>query len=290
MVGGAERLGDAHRVANHVLVFLQLTRRAVAQQTGGLLPYLTVRENILAVLETRKDMNKSQRLELADDLLSEFSIQALADNAAISLSGGERRRLEIARALVTDPALIMLDEPFSAQDLQLRDRLLMLVKRHHEQHGLTTLIGTEDPRLALRMADRVAVLQEGRVEQVGTPRELYDRPASRQVASSLGRANLLDGEVEYAGEQPLFRTAGGIVIQLFERRLKRARQGWAMFRPHDLALVRHDDEPFGDTIRLTGRVSQVEFRGSTIWTRIGRRLLPVVFIAYSAGVLLLVLR
>ena len=147
---------------------------------------------------------------------------------------------------------------------QLRERLAGALKKRQQQSAATTLLTTQDRREALRIADRIALIHEGELQQVGTPMALYDSPCNRYVAEYMGSANLIDGEIEYAGDQPLFHSTNGIVIPLFDHPLKRARTGSAMFRPHDLHIVSRDQEPFGDQIRFNGRVEQVEFLGDTL--------------------------
>jgi iron(III) transport system ATP-binding protein len=170
----------------------------------------------------------------------------------------------LARTLINGFPVKLLDEPFSAQDARLRERLLRILKQRQQQSMATTLLTTQDRSEALRVADRIALIHDGELQQVGTPVELYDTPRNRYVADYMGSTNLFDGEIEYAGDQPLFRTDNGIVIPLFDRPLKRARTGSAMFRPHDLHIIERDQEPFGDQIRFSGRVEQIEFLGETI--------------------------
>ena len=180
------------------------------------------------------------------------------------LSPAQRQRVALVRTLIGGPRINLLDEPFSAQDAQLRERLLGALKMRQLQSGTTTLLTTQDRHEALRIADRIALIYEGELQQLGAPAELYDTPRNRYAAEYMGDANLIDGEVEYAGDQPLFRTGNGIVIPLFDRVVKRARTGVAMVRPHDLQIVRSDQEPFGDQIRFSGRVEQIEFLGDKV--------------------------
>lgn len=239
-------------------------RGTVLMQPGfPLWPHFTVLRNVTFALR-HQGVRRRERIERAREMLATVGLTDFERHLPGQLSASQRQRVALARTLASEAQITLLDEPFSAQGLALRDRLSILLLRRHKRQALTTLLATEDPKLALRVADRIAVLNNGELEQVGTARELYDTPVSRHVATLLGRANLIEGEIEHAGDQPLFRADNGIVIPLFDRRLKRARQGWAMFRPHDLLLIDPDDEPFGDTIRMSGRVTQTEFRGGSI--------------------------
>ena len=239
-------------------------RGAVLMQPGfPLWPQFTVLRNVTFALRYQ-GVGRRQRDERAREMLAAVGLAEFERHLPVQLSPGQRQRVALARTLASAAPITLLDEPFGVQGLALRDRLSMMLRSHQERGAFTTLLATEDPKLALRLSDRILVLRNGEVEQVGTARELYDEPVSRHVATLLGRANLIEGEIEYAGDQPLFRAANGMVIPLFDRRLKRARQGWAMFRPHDLALIPPDAEPFGDRIRTNGRVMQTEFRGGSI--------------------------
>lgn len=237
-------------------------RGTVLMQPGfPLWPHFTVTRNITFTLKYR-GLDRRARNQRASELLGAVGLSEFGRHLPEQLTPGQRQRVALARSLAAEAPITLLDEPFSAQDLQLRDQLLMLLKQRHQQLGQTIVIATEDPQQALRLADRIAVLNDGEIEQTGTPQELYAAPVSRHVAALLGRANLIAGTIEHAGDQPLFRADNGIVIPLFEHKLKRARLGWAMFRPRDLSLITRDDEPFGDRIRLTGRIAQTEFLGS----------------------------
>jgi len=226
-------------------------------------PRFSVLRNVTFVLRHRgveRQAGKQRATRLLDDLgLGEFT-----HHLPHQLTASQRQRVALARTLASEARISLLDEPLSAHNLQLRDRLLLYLKRRHEQRAETLIVATEDPHQALRLADRMLVMEHGEVGQVGSPIELYDTPGSRHVAELLGRANLIEGEIEYAADQPLFRGINGLVIPLFDRKVRRARKGWAMFRPHDLTLITDGDAPFGDEIRLGGRVDQVEFHGARL--------------------------
>jgi len=240
-------------------------RRAVALmlQSFPLWPQMSVSKNVAFALRhqglARDEIHNRVKRELASMGLSDFY-----DHRPWQLKPGQQQRVALARTLISGARVKLLDEPFSAQDVQLRERLLRMLKKHQHQSAATTLLTTQDPREALRIADRIAIFHEGELQQVGTPAELYDTPRNRYVAEYMGSTNLFDGEIEYAGDQPLFHANNGIVIPLFDRPLKRARTGSAMFRPHDLHIVSRNEEPFGDQIRFTGRVEQTEFLGDTV--------------------------
>lgn len=233
---------------------------ALMFQSFPLWPHMSVAKNIAFALRRRglpaAEVKKRVEEELAFVGLSEFQ-----RHLPWQLSDSQRQRVALARTLIADARINLLDEPLSAQDAQLRGRLLRVLRKRQQQAGTTTLLTTQDRDEALRIADRIAVIHEGELQQIGSPMELYDMPHNRHVAEYMGSANLIDGEIEYAGDQPLFHADNGIIIPLFDQAVKRPRTGSAMFRPHDLHIVRRDEAPFGDQIRFTGRVEQIEFLG-----------------------------
>ncbi|GAA3965007.1 ABC transporter ATP-binding protein [Gordonia caeni] len=191
-------------------------------QEGALFPHLTVRRNIGFGLRGR-----AGRRERVDELIDLVGLHDLADRRPGSLSGGQRQRVALARALAPAPALIGLDEPFSALDSGLRTRLRAEVGVLLRSSGATVLLVTHDPAEALALADQVVVLLDGRVHQVGAPEELYTAPADFRVGELFGELNrlTLDGEVHF-------------------------------LRPHELTLARTGIDG------LPGSVAAVEFRGS----------------------------
>ncbi|MGB5494414.1 MAG: ABC transporter ATP-binding protein [Sedimenticolaceae bacterium] len=232
-------------------------------QAFPLWPHMSVGRNVAFGLQRQR----LSRREIRERVMRELEYVGLShfrSHLPWQLNLSQQQRVALARTLISAARIDLLDEPFSAQDKQLREKLLRLFKRRQQQSALTTVIATQDPAEALRFADRIAVLHEGELQQVGTPVELYDTPANRFVAEYLGSVNLIDGEIEYAGDQPMFRAENGIVIPLFDHPLKRARTGSAMFRPQDLCIVSRDSEPFGDQIRFSGRIERTEFLGNSL--------------------------
>ena len=236
---------------------------ALMLQSFPLWPHMRVGKNIAFALQGQR----LRRAEVRERVARELAFVGLSEfhrHLPRQLSASQQQRAVLARTLARGARVDLLDEPFSAQDAQRRERLLRVLRRRQQQTGTTTLFTTQDRDEALRVADRVALIHDGELQQVGTPIELYDMPSNRYVAEYMGSANLIDGEIEYAGEQPLFRAENGIVIPLFDHAVRRSRTGAAMFRPHDLRIVRRDEEPFGDQIRFVGRVEQAEFLGDTL--------------------------
>ncbi len=275
-------LGGEIWIDEHDITRCAERKRGIAMMMADfpLWPNLNVSRNVGFPLK-RQGLRRPEVQQRTAEILSAVGLNDFHRHMPAQLGNGQQQRVALARTLVANARITLLDEPFSAQHLRTRDQLLILLKRRQEQSALTTLFATEDPKQALRLADRIAILHHGELQQIGTPRELYDAPDSRLVAEFLGRANLIEGEIEYAGDQPLFHANNGIVIPVFERQLKRARTGWAMFRPHDLHVVAPDSEPFGDDIRLSGRIEQKEFRGGTMRRSCGRNIAQPVRARFS---------
>ncbi|MFZ2242731.1 MAG: TOBE-like domain-containing protein [Gordonia amarae] len=156
--------------------------------------HLTVRDNVAFGLKIRK-RPKNEVDAKVDELLEIVGLAGFQKRYPAQLSGGQRQRMALARALAVDPQVLLLDEPFGALDAKVRDDLRKWLRRLHEEVGVTTVLVTHDQQEALDVSDRIAVLNKGRIEQVGSPDDLYDRPANEFVASFLGQTVRLNGEL-----------------------------------------------------------------------------------------------
>ena len=166
-------------------------------QDYALFPHLNVAENIAYGLKILRVPAKEVRLKV-DELLELFALQGLAKREAHQLSGGERQRVALARALAPQPVILLLDEPFAALDYELRYRLRRELKDLQKNLGFTAIFVTHQQEEALSLSDRLAVMRNGRIMQVGTAQEVYDHPESRFVAEFLGEANLIPCQVRPA--------------------------------------------------------------------------------------------
>jgi putative spermidine/putrescine transport system ATP-binding protein len=162
----------------------------VVFQSYALFPHMTVGENVAFPLLTRR-RPKTERSETARRMLDLVQLSGMEGRRPASLSGGQQQRVALARALASGPRLLLLDEPMAALDRQLRESMQVEIKRLQSKVGVTTIAVTHDQTEALTMSDRVAIMRDGRIEQFGTPEDLYHRPASRFVATFLGEANLV---------------------------------------------------------------------------------------------------
>ena len=167
-------------------------------QQYALFRHMTVAENIAFGLRSRPRRTRPDKATIkrrVDELLGLIQLPDLGSRYPEQLSGGQKQRVALARALAIDPTVLLLDEPFGALDAKVRVELRRWLRRLHDQTGQTTLFVTHDQDEALELADRVVVLRDGRIEQVGTPREIYDSPASAYVFDFIGRAGVIEGSM-----------------------------------------------------------------------------------------------
>jgi putative spermidine/putrescine transport system ATP-binding protein len=162
-------------------------------QDYALFPHMTAQDNVEYGLRTRK-VPKDQRAKQALEAIAAVKLEHAADRLPHQLSGGQRQRIALARAMVLRPKVLLLDEPLGALDRQLREEMQVELKNIQRDAGITFIFVTHDQEEAMRMSDRIVIFNEGRVEQVGTPEEVYERPATRFVAGFLGAANIVSGE------------------------------------------------------------------------------------------------
>ncbi|MYK30451.1 MAG: ABC transporter ATP-binding protein [Boseongicola sp. SB0670_bin_30] len=169
-------------------------------QSYAVFPHMTVLANVGYGLRVT-GVPSAETRQRAEEALEMVQLAHLGDRKPDQLSGGQRQRVALARALVKRPKVLLLDEPMSALDAKLREQMQLELARLQEEVGITFVIVTHDQDEALSMADRIAVMQSGRVEQIATPEVLYESPNSRFVADFIGKVNLLDGRVTGASDQ-----------------------------------------------------------------------------------------
>jgi spermidine/putrescine transport system ATP-binding protein len=172
-------------------------------QSYALFPHLNCHQNVAFGLERRK-VAKSEITRRVGEILEIVSLTGMEKRSPKELSGGQQQRVALARALVNRPRALLLDEPLGALDLKLRQQMQIELKRIQREVGITFVYVTHDQGEALTMSDRIAVMHAGVIEQLGTPREIYERPATRFVAGFIGTSNIVEGHVE--------RTEGGLAL------------------------------------------------------------------------------
>ena len=228
-----------------------------------LFPHLSVRDNIAFGLKGRRREEARRRVEELAELLE---IKHLLSRKPQTLSGGEKQKVALARALAPKPEILLLDEPLSALDPKTREGLARELLRIHKKLGLTTLHVTHDFEEALALGERVAVMREGRIVQIGTPEEIFRRPASEFVAEFALARNLFRGEVREEEGEVFFVTREGakFIVSTPIRG-----EAWASLRPEDILLSK---TPLSSSARncLKGRIVQVreQERGFLVTVRI----------------------
>ena len=166
----------------------------VVFQSYALFPHMTIAENVAFPLKMRS-VGKAARDEKVRHALDMVHLGALADRRPAQLSGGQQQRIALARALVYEPKVVLLDEPLGALDKQLREEMQLELREIHRSLGVTMIFVTHDQSEALTMSDRIAVFNRGRIEQLGSPRDIYDHPKSRFVAEFIGDTNVIEAKV-----------------------------------------------------------------------------------------------
>jgi len=177
-------------------------------QSYALFPHMTAAENVAFGLEMRK-MPKAEMAPKITEALRLVRLDHLADRLPRQLSGGQQQRVALARALIFRPDVLLLDEPLSNLDAKLRQDVRVEIRELQRKLGLTTVMVTHDQEEALTMADRLVVMSEGRIRQIGSQQDLYERPAEKFVADFVGRSTFVNGRMEGSGR---FVSAGGLVI------------------------------------------------------------------------------
>jgi spermidine/putrescine transport system ATP-binding protein len=221
-------------------------------QSYALFPHLTIAENVAFGLRRRGIKGGRLRGQVSS-VLERVGLEGFEKRKPRQLSGGQQQRVALARALVNSPRVLLLDEPLGALDLKLRKQMQLELKAIQHDFGITFVHVTHDQEEAMTMADTIAVMQGGRIEQLGTPNELYERPQSAFVAGFLGVSNLLHGTV--AGSTSVRLEGGGEVIVSPAALAGRAGKVAVGIRPEKIQLGRSDTNVFA------GRVQEVAYVG-----------------------------
>jgi spermidine/putrescine ABC transporter ATP-binding subunit len=181
-------------------------------QNYALFPHLTVADNIGFPLKQR-GVGRTERAKLVDQALELVRLPGFGKRFPRQLSGGQQQRVALARAIVFRPRLLLMDEPLGALDKQLRETLQLEMRRLHADLGITFIYVTHDQEEALTMSDRIAVMHDGRIAQVGRPEDLYDRPCNRFVAAFIGESNFLPGIVRGVEDDTVIADCDGTVLR-----------------------------------------------------------------------------
>ena len=219
-------------------------------QRYALFPHLDVYENVAFGLHIKK-MSKDEIHTRVTEMLAVVGLKGYENRHIQNLSGGQQQRVAIARALVNEPKVLLLDEPLGALDLRLRKDMQNELKRIQQQMGITFIYVTHDQEEALTMSDTVVVMDKGRIQQIGTPEDIYNEPKNAFVADFIGESNIIDG---------IMRDDG--VVEIFKRPFKCLDKGFAKDEPVDVVIRPEDvDIVPVDQGQLKGTVTNVTFKG-----------------------------
>ena len=231
-------------------------------QSYALFPHMTVAENIGFPLKLR-GVNAAEIKQRVDEALATVQLDGLGDRGIEQLSGGQRQRVALARAFVFRPRILLMDEPLSALDKKLREQMQIELKHLHEKLGVTTVYVTHDQREALTMSDRIVVINHGQLVQIGTPREIYNKPANAFVADFIGESTMLPLTSDSAGHL-LFDDHP---IETDHETVPDSK--WSLvIRPERLFLI-HSGMPATDqTIVFKGIVKEFVFQGDSAFVQV----------------------
>jgi putative spermidine/putrescine transport system ATP-binding protein len=260
LIAGFDQPSTGHiRIFGEIADGLPPYRRNVNTvfQDYALFPHMTVGANVAYGLMI-KGMPRSEREQKAREALSLVKLNGFEQRRPGQLSGGQRQRVALARALVNKPRVLLLDEPLGALDLKLREQMQEELRALHHDLGITFVFVTHDQGEALSMADRVAIFNEGRIVQIGTPSEVYERPHSRFVASFVGSSNVLS---------PDFAAANG------------GPRAWTSLRPEKIDVLLPGEIPKTGQAIVSGQVSSLQYQGAVVRVAVnvaGTRLVATV--------------
>ncbi len=247
-------------------------------QSFALFLHLSVFDNV-AFGPRMKGLDAATIREKVAEALRLVQLDEYGDRKPAQLSGGQQQRVALARALVNRPRVLLLDESLSALDYTLRRKMQVELKGLQRQLGITFVFVTHDQEEALSMSDRVVVMRAGSIEQIGTPREVYEHPANRFVAHFVGESNLLDcvASGRPNGAAGNARVEGTVCVLSCASSIREGKRFTLLLRPEDLRLV----DPSDDSARICGRVVEQVYKGMTLDTVVeldsGKRLLASVF-------------
>jgi spermidine/putrescine transport system ATP-binding protein len=233
-------------------------------QSYALFPHMSVFDNVAFGLR-RKGVDNASTKTRVNEMLELVELEGKSNRRPRELSGGQQQRVALARALVNRPRALLLDEPLAALDLKLRQQMQIELKRIQREVGITFIFVTHDQNEALTMSDRLVVMNAGRIEQLGSPREVYERPRTRFVAGFIGTSNLITGTVERMEGTTAFLETGAeeslVVADAAEAGAQVGRPLDITVRPEKIVLT--PDKPVAGRCAVRGRVTEVVYLGTS---------------------------
>ncbi|HSE05124.1 MAG TPA: ABC transporter ATP-binding protein [Methylomirabilota bacterium] len=258
---GEIRVGERVLSSAGFVVPPERRRMAMIFQSYALWPHMTVAQNVAYGLRFA-GTPRAQRNDRVDEMLRAVQLAGYGARYPGELSGGQQQRVAVARALVVEPEILLLDEPLSNLDASLREEMRFEIRRLHERFGITTLYVTHDQAEAMVISDRVAVLRGGRVVQVGPPVELFERPRTRFVAEFIGKTNLVDAVADGAASV----TRGQLRLRVAAGVLAAGAAAVVSIRPHQIALAPRAAAPAAPpgANALSGTVVRASYLGDSV--------------------------
>jgi len=235
-------------------------------QNYALFPHMTVKENLAFPLEVRK-MQKSEIEEKVSNALSMVELQDFGSRMPLQLSGGQQQRVALARSLVFEPRLILMDEPLGALDKNFREQMQYEIKHIHEQIGITVVYVTHDQNEALTMSNRIAVFNDGKIQQISSPDILYEKPENAFVAQFIGENNQIKGKVKSInGEMCVVETEKGEIIKSLKINVKSVGDASTVSLRPERVEIDSSDSSFENSFNAT--VKELIYLGDHIRTRV----------------------
>jgi iron(III) transport system ATP-binding protein len=257
---GEVRVGDRVLSSPALVVPPERRRMAMIFQSYALWPHMTVAQNVAYGLRFA-GVGRADRDRRVDEMLRAVQLGGYGARYPGELSGGQQQRVAVARALVVEPEILLLDEPLSNLDASLREEMRFEIRRLHERFAITTLYVTHDQAEAMVISDRVAVLRDGRVVQIGPPEELFEHPRTRFVAEFVGKTNLIDAVADGGGSV----ARGSVRLRVAADGLAPRAQVVVSIRPHQIALgTAATPRADGDANVLAGTVLRASYLGEAM--------------------------
>jgi len=273
-------VGDRCMSSPAMVVPPERRRMAMIFQSYALWPHLTVAQNVAYGLRFKAELVRTDRAQKVAEMLKVVQLTGLDARYPAELSGGQQQRVAVARALVVEPEILLLDEPLSNLDANLREEMRFEIRRLHEAFGITTLYVTHDQAEAMVISDRVAVLEHGRLAQVGSPEDLFRRPRSRFVAEFIGKTNIV--EATATGVDTVAR--GGWRLRVGDKDMTPGEEVLVSVRPHEIRMApgvaaARGDNAFAATVRRASYLGtavdyQVAVDGADITLRVTAPVAP----------------
>ncbi len=261
---GEIRIGQEEVFSSREKIFIPANQRdiGIVFQSYAIWPHMSVFENVAYPLRVKR-LSKQERTKKVFEALSTVGLEGLADRLAPRLSGGQQQRVALARALVKEPRVLLLDEPLSNLDAKLREQMRLEIKELQERLKITTLYVTHDQTEALAISDLIAVMNQGKILDLGGPKEIYHRPQSRFTADFIGQTNILEGRIlEKSGLFVKVATVlGEISCSALEEALPRD-EALIFIRPENLEVF--SNRPLNAENTVEGQIKSLIFLGETL--------------------------